>query len=132
MKLQITLDGTTYELEVEAIEDDEVPHHPNYGMSYPLVPSSVHSALTPEVGIQSSAPVTTGDEDKFCRSPITGIVIKANVVPGQTIEENELIMVLEAMKMETNVTAPRSGKVKNVLTAAGDPVKINQVIVELE
>jgi biotin carboxyl carrier protein len=36
------------------------------------------------------------------------------------------------MKMETNVIAPRAGKVKNVLVAAGDSVKINQVIVELE
>jgi biotin carboxyl carrier protein len=41
-------------------------------------------------------------------------------------------MVLEAMKMETNVTAPRAGKVKNVRVGPGDSVKVNQVVVELE
>jgi methylmalonyl-CoA carboxyltransferase small subunit len=130
MKLQITIDGIKYELEVEAIEDEEVPHHPNYGMSYPLVPSTVPP--TPAAQVQGPAHETAGNEDKLCRSPITGMVIKTNVVSGQTIQEHELIVVLEAMKMETNVIAPRSGKVKNVLVAAGDSVKMNQVIVELE
>ena len=132
MKLQITIDGATYELEVEAIEDDEVSQQQNYGMSYPLVPSTVHLPPTPAARVEGAAPEITGDEDKICRSPITGMVIKANVAPGQMIEENDLIVVLEAMKMETNVIAPRAGKVKNVLVAAGDSVKINQVIVELE
>jgi len=40
--------------------------------------------------------------------------------------------VLEAMKMETNVTAVAAGKVKNVRVAQGDPVKVNQVVVEFE
>jgi len=40
--------------------------------------------------------------------------------------------VLEAMKMETNVTAPRAGKVKRVHAAAGDSIKVNQVLIEIE
>ena len=42
------------------------------------------------------------------------------------------MLVLEAMKMETNVTAPRAGTVKSVHVAQGDPVKVNQVLVEFE
>ena len=131
MKLQIGIDGKTYEVEVEVIEDDEVPHHPFYGMSDPLVPATVHSVTAPRL---RAAPDSekTGDEDKFCRSPISGIVNRVNVAPGQTIAENELIMVIEAMKMETNVTAPRSGIVKSVRVAAGDSAKVNQIVVELE
>ena len=41
-------------------------------------------------------------------------------------------MVLEAMKMETNITAPVAGKVKQVTVAQGDGVKVNQVLVEFE
>ena len=41
-------------------------------------------------------------------------------------------MLLEAMKMETNISAPISGKVKKVNIAEGDGVKLNQVLVELE
>ncbi len=74
----------------------------------------------------------SASEDKLCRSPVTGIVIKVNVAPGQTIQANDLLMVLEAMKMETNVTARRAGTVKNVRVAQGDSVKLNQVVVEFE
>ena len=42
------------------------------------------------------------------------------------------MLVLEAMKMETNVTAPSSGKVKTVTVKPGDAVKVNQVLVEFE
>ena len=41
-------------------------------------------------------------------------------------------MVLEAMKMETNVTAPHAGVIKTVQVAQGDSVKVNQVLVEFE
>jgi len=61
-----------------------------------------------------------------------GLVIKVNVRPGQAVEAGELVLVLEAMKMETNVTAPRAAIVKSVHVAAGDPVKLNQVLLELE
>jgi len=132
LKLQIGIDGKFYEVEVEVVEDDEVQHHPYYGMSYPLVPATVHSVAAPAASAQAAASSKTGDEDRLCRSPIAGVVIRANVVPGQTIAENELLMVIEAMKMETNVTAPCSGIVKSVRVAAGDSVKVNQIVVELE
>jgi methylmalonyl-CoA carboxyltransferase small subunit len=48
------------------------------------------------------------------------------------VEAGELVLVLEAMKMETNVTAPHAAIVKSVHVAAGDPVKLNQVLLELE
>ncbi len=131
MKLQIGIDGNTYEVEVEVIEDDDA-HHPFYGMSYPLVPATVHSVPPPAASAQVSDSEKTVDEDKFCRSPMSGVINRVNVAPGQTIAENELIMVIEAMKMETNVTAPRSGIVKIVRVAAGDSVKVNQIVVELE
>ena len=132
MKLQIEIDGKTYEVEVEVIEEDEVPHHPFYGMSDPLVPATVHSVTAPPASAQAPNSEKTGDVDKFCRSPVSGIVNRVTVAPGQTIAENELIMVIEAMKMETNVTAPRSGIVKSVRVAAGDSARVNQIVVELE
>jgi biotin carboxyl carrier protein len=51
---------------------------------------------------------------------------------GKQIQANDLIMVLEAMKMETNVTAQSAGTVKSVRVAQGDAVKLNQVVVEFE
>ena len=71
-------------------------------------------------------------DEKLYRSPVTGLVIKVNVKPGQEIQVNDVIMVLEAMKMETSVTAHHAGKVKRVDVAPGDPVKVHQILVELE
>jgi len=64
--------------------------------------------------------------------PVAGVVVKLNVQPGQEIQTNDLMMVVEAMKMETNITAPVAGKVKKVNVAQGDGVKVNQVLVEFE
>ena len=123
MKLQIAVDGKTYEIEVEVVEDDALPRHPNYGPYMPI-PATVQSSPMPSAKTQQ--------EDKVCRSPVAGVVIKVNVQVGQEIKTDDLIMVLEAMKMETNVTAPVDGKVKNIKVQAGDAVKMNLVLVEFE
>ena len=90
--------------------------------------------LTGFVLAPANAPAAaeTAGEDKLCRSPVTGVVIKVNVAPGQTVAANDLLLVLEAMKMETNVTAHSAGKVKSVRVGIGDPVKVNSVVVEFE
>jgi methylmalonyl-CoA carboxyltransferase small subunit len=63
---------------------------------------------------------------------MAGIVVRLNAKVGQQIQTNDLLLVLEAMKMETNVTAPVSGRVKSIDVKAGDPVKVNQVLVQFE
>jgi len=72
------------------------------------------------------------DESKVCRSPVAGIVVRVSVQPGQQLQINELIVVLEAMKMETSVVAPIAGKVKSVKVGSGDAVKLHQILVEFE
>ena len=129
LKLQIGIDGKSYEVDVEVLEDDATPRPLSYAprpaqSAAPAAP--VASASAPAAAVESAA------EDKLLRSPVTGIVIKVNVEPGQVVKANDLVVVLEAMKMETNVSAHGAGKVKNVRVAAGDSVKVGQVIVEFE
>jgi methylmalonyl-CoA carboxyltransferase 1.3S subunit len=121
LKLLITIDGHAYEVEVEVLEDDEQPQAPG-----PL-PHQVTSAVA---HLQGQNGVWDAD-GKVCRSPLMGIVAKVVVEPGQAIEAGQLMVVLEAMKMETNVTAQRAAVVKSVHIAAGDSVKMHQVLVEL-
>ena len=124
MKLQITIDGKAYEVDVEVLEDEESQPEPGY-----LPYHAAHSAAAGH----AQSPGGTWDEDgTLCHSPVMGLVIKVNVEPGQAVEAGALILVLEAMKMETNVTAPRAGTVKNVHVKPGDPVKVNQLLVEFE
>lgn len=123
MKLQIKVDGKTYEVEVEIVDDGIEPPVPEFAQYQPA-PASFPGAL---------APGALGEnEQKICRSPVTGLVIRVNVTPGQAVEEGALLMVLEAMKMEANVTATRAATVKAVHVEAGNSVKLNQPIIEFE
>jgi methylmalonyl-CoA carboxyltransferase small subunit len=125
LKLRITIEGKTYDAEVEILESEEgaPPFAP-----YPPIP-----AVYPPMPIASPpAPDLGQDGHKICRSPVTGLVIKVNVEPGQTVEQNDLLMVLEAMKMETQVTAMHQGTVKSVNVVAGNSVKVHQPLIEFE
>jgi methylmalonyl-CoA carboxyltransferase small subunit len=127
LKLQIGIDGKNYEVEVEVIEDDEAPRLPNFGPYQPFQ-ATVLSSPTPIKEAAAGEPEVA--QEKVCRSPVAGVVLKVNVKPGQQIKANDLLMVLEAMKMETNITAPVDGEVQAIRVAQGDPVKVNQVLVE--
>ena len=128
MKLRITIDGKVYEAEVEIVEPDErEPEYPEYPAAPPaFVPSAI---AEPVIAAQSAE---AGDNDKECRSPVTGMVIKVNVEPGQAVQSGDVVVVLESMKMEMQISAPLAGVVKSVQVAAGTPVKVNQLLVEFE
>ena len=130
MKLQIGIDGKNYEVEVEVTEDDARPSYLPPQAPATAVPS--RAGVAPVQPPKSSVQDNVADESKVCRSPIAGVVIRVNAQAGQQLEPNDLLLVLEAMKMETNVTAPVAGKVKNITVQPGDAVQLNQVLVELE
>ncbi len=123
MKLQITIDGKAYAVDVEVLEDEADAATSSYG-TRPVA----HAAESHAQGHAG----TWDSEGKICRSPVMGLVIKVNVEPGQAVDAGDLMVVLEAMKMETNVTAPRAGTVKSVHIKPGDPVKVHQLMMEME
>jgi methylmalonyl-CoA carboxyltransferase 1.3S subunit len=128
LKLKITVDGKVYEVEVEVFEP-ELPH-PSYappvGQSrVPATPPGVAPPVPP-----TSAPVA--NESKVCRSPFSGAVVRVSAQVGQTIQVNDVLLVLEAMKMETVITSPLAGKVAKVNVQACDAVQAGQVLVEFE
>ena len=64
-------------------------------------------------------------------APLAGNVVKVLVKPGQTVSEGESILVLEAMKMETSVSAPSDGTIVEVKVQAGDSCAVGDVLVTL-
>jgi methylmalonyl-CoA carboxyltransferase small subunit len=58
--------------------------------------------------------------------------VRVSAQVGQSIQANDILVVLEAMKMETTVTSPLAGKIAKVNVAVGDPVQGGQVVVEFE
>jgi methylmalonyl-CoA carboxyltransferase small subunit len=127
VKLNIKIDQKTYEVEVEAVEP-EPPGHAPRGYVMESAPVRVPAA-PPAAAPAASGPV---NEDKVCRSPVSGNVVRVMAQAGQSIQVGDVLLVLEAMKMETNITAPVSGKLAAVKVNAGESVQSGQVVVEFE
>ena len=70
------------------------------------------------------------DGSKVCRSPVAGLVIRVHAQSGDELQAGDLIIVLEAMKMETKVSAPFAGKLKSVKVLPGDAVKLDQILAD--
>ena len=66
------------------------------------------------------------------RAPMPGLVLRVSAAVGQTVDAGEGLVVLEAMKMENELTAPAAGTVTAIHAAAGDAVGKNDLLVELD
>ncbi len=136
MKLRITVDNKSYEVEVEVAEDDRAPSGPGYPPYYGAGGSaSVAAGSGPApapLAPPQAGPAAVADEQKVCRSPVAGIVVRVNTQVGQQIQRNDVLLVLEAMKMETNVTSPVAGKVKAIHANVGEAVPVGHVLIEFE
>lgn len=131
MQLTLTIDGKKYVVDVEVVEGEEV----RMPASFPEPTSTIQSRqvvmVPPHPPVQHPAADSLPDE-KVCRSPIAGIVQRINVQVGQQLQVNDLLVVLEAMKMETNITAHTAGTVKKIMTSPGEAVKSGQALIEFE
>jgi methylmalonyl-CoA carboxyltransferase small subunit len=141
MKLRITVEGKTYEVDVEVLEQDAPG--PIYG-STSIHSSTVEAPATPKdkpaSDVKASVPSAPAAKpaaaapvgDRVVKAPIVGTIVQLKVAPGDYVEVNQVLLVMEAMKMETNVATPLAGKVKTVRVSPGEAVKAGQVLVELE
>ena len=128
MKLKLTIDGKVYEVEVDAAESEQ----PRPGYVPPVGQTRVPAAAPRTAPAAAASQEKVADESKVCRSPIAGVVVRVSAQIGQQIQANDVLMVLEAMKMETVITAPAGGKIAKVNASAGDAVQTGQVLVEFE
>lgn len=128
MKLKLTVDGKLYEVDVEVAE----PERPQATYVPPLASARAAAPTAPSSPAADAGTEGPVNENKVCRSPISGVVVKATAQVGQTIQVNDVLLVLEAMKMETTISSPIAGTVAKVNVGVGDSVKAKQVLVEFE
>jgi biotin carboxyl carrier protein len=130
-KLQVTVNGTKYDVEVEMIQDDgqQVAYQQPVYQQAPVSAPAVAPRPAPTAPV---APATSGSGDSELKSPLAGLVvdIKANI--GDSVKKGQPVIILEAMKMETNVNAPKDGKVKEIRVKKGDNVLFGQVMMTFE
>lgn len=93
-------------------------------------PSHVQSVAT--IQPASSAGSAGHVSEKMLKAPIPGTIIEVKVNPGQTVNDGDVAVVLEAMKMESDIHFNSSGKVKKIHVNRGDSVQEGDLLIELE
>lgn len=133
-KMRVTVNGVCYDVEIEMIEDDEQPGA-NYGFAATGAPGvaapSPAAPPAPRPAPPAARPAS-GGSGGVLESPIAGIVVEVKVQPGAAVEQNQPVLVIEAMKMNTNVSSPTAGRISQVLVKAGDHVVQGQPLVKFE
>ncbi len=86
------------------------------------------AAVAPAAASAAAAP---SDDGEPVSASLAGNIFKVHVTPGTTVNEGDPLLIVEAMKMETIVPAPRSGTVTAVLVAEGDKVSVGDVLVRI-
>ncbi|WP_459211692.1 acyl-CoA carboxylase biotin carboxyl carrier protein subunit [Aquimarina rhabdastrellae] len=66
------------------------------------------------------------------KAPMPGLILSVNAQIGQEIKEGDSLIIIEAMKMENNLTSPRDGVIKDITIKAGDTVEKNALLIEFE
>ena len=115
--------------EIYTVEVDGTKHTVTVGNGGDItgwVPVSASSGNSNDPG--SSAPTASGEP---LPSPLAGNIFKVNVTPGQAVKSGDSLIVLEAMKMETNVSAPRDGTVTQVMVKTGDSVTVGDTLLAI-
>jgi glutaconyl-CoA decarboxylase len=134
-KLRITVNGTQYDVEVEVLEDDE-RHVPGAGLNSfsrtgtPLAgrPRTDQAPAEAPVAPKPSREAGAPDPDTVT-APIAGTVQKYFADPGAEVESRAPLVLLDAMKMDTYIYAPRRGVISKQCVAVGDPVQAGDVLV---
>ena len=120
MKLKVTVNGTVYDVDVE-VEEEPLPP---LGV-FTFGPGATGGSSTPTAPSHVSAPAS---EEKVLRAPISGTVTRVVAEPGAEVVAGAVLLVLEAMKMETEITAPVDGAVAEIAVAPGDAVTGGQIL----
>ena len=126
MKYKITLNNRTYEVEVEAgkamLLDEYVAVAP--AVSAPAAPAKQEEAAAAPAA--TAAPIGAGEA---VTAPMPGNILKVNVTVNQAVKEGDVLCVLEAMKMENDIIAPKNGTITQVLVGKGSVVDTGAALV---
>ena len=120
--LRITLEGKSYDVGVEVL--DAAAATPYSTARFAPSPAATRPAVT-------AAPASTGGAT-IVASPMAGLVFKCLVKPGDLVALHQVVIVLDAMKMETPVVAPTAGTVRTVLVKEGDAVEEGSSLLQID
>lgn len=117
-KFNITVNGNTYEVEIEEVKGAAPVAPAPKAAPAPAAAPAPKAAPAPA---PAAAPAAAGDTT--VSAPMPGKIVKLVASVGQQVSAGEVLLILEAMKMQNEITAPAAGTVKSFAVNAGDSVK---------
>jgi glutaconyl-CoA/methylmalonyl-CoA decarboxylase subunit gamma len=134
--LRVTVDGKSYDVVVEELgQTGSAAAHapapaPVAAAPAAAAPAAAAPAPAPAPAAAASpAPAAGGPND--CIAPLAGILVEVSVAVGDTVQVDQPVAVLEAMKMKTQIGAHKAGRVTAVYVSAGDAVDVEQPLVSI-
>jgi len=124
MKYKVTLNGKIYEVEVENGEAMLVDEYEAYA------PAPAAPAAAPAAAPVAATPAATAAGEQVL-APMPGNILRVEVTQGQAVKAGDILIVLEAMKMENEIMAPRDGVVAQVVTSKGAVVNTGDALIVL-
>lgn len=125
MKYKVTLNNRVYEVEVEMGQAMLIDEYDAVAPAAPAAPTAVPAAPVAPAAVPAAA-LASGE---VVKAPMPGNILKINVAPGQKVEEGDVLIVLEAMKMENEIVATKSGTVAQVAVSKGAVVETGAPLV---
>ena len=122
MKYEVMLNNKKYEIEVDECTVALT------GVSEVSMPVTSAPAPVTSAPAAASATPTASASGTSVLSPMPGSILAVNITNGQSVRAGEVLMILEAMKMENDIVAPCDGIVKQVLVTKGTTVETDQVL----
>ncbi|ERM93349.1 DUF2118 domain-containing protein [Caldanaerobacter subterraneus] len=120
-KFKVTVNGKTYEVEVEEIKAEEEKE----------LSKKEEIVEVKEVPKQEEK-VSTGKGSKVVSAPMPGTILDVKVREGDRVKRGDVLLILEAMKMENEIMAPEDGIVASVNVSKGASVNTGDVLVTME
>lgn len=124
-RFQVTVNGNTYEVEVEELQGGQSAPAPVKAPSVAPTAAPAKPAAAPKASSSVPSGATT------VTAPMPGTIVDMKVSEGQQVNEGDVVAILEAMKMENEIVAPASGKVASVNVSKGASVESGQTIISI-
>lgn len=121
MKYVVTLNGKSYEVDVDELNEAVITD------IYDAAKNTPAPVSAPSVSEAKPAPVADGSGEAV-KAPMPGTILSVNVTDGQRVSEGDVIMILEAMKMENEIVAPKSGAVSGIKVGTGTNVATDDIL----
>ena len=126
MKYKVKLNGKIYEVEVEKGNAELLSEYDAIS-----APAAVPVAASVPVGAPAAAPAAPAASGNATPSPLPGMVVAVKKNVGDKVKAGEVVMLIEAMKMENEITASKDGTLVAVLAPKGTQVQVGTALFEI-